>query len=237
MRPPRHRPVEAGPNTQLFELRTYDGPYAQYDELEPDWGTSPTSQGHHAQWALFHYPAPDNPFPFMWLCLTHTDHVELGADECGSWKTSYREDLAMAEAADHVAVHEAAARWEARRAPSRPPPTELNPTQDEVEAALRIAQADGPCPESALIESLMQAHRAAHAGPWPACITVSRRHLRTRLMQLGACGRLCLHQEQEWRGLTGVRWPSTSRNEVLYATREQGERWKNAPKKTRGETA
>ncbi|MFK0047814.1 hypothetical protein ACIQU4_27765 [Streptomyces sp. NPDC090741] len=227
LRPPRERPIVPNAHTQLHFLSDYNHPLGPVGDLrhERSYYLAPTTEGLQAHWALLRDPHPDNPIPFMWLCLTHIDHEDLGPGECGRWRRCETSAAASEEAANHAFFHDRCAEEVRRRGAGAPPSTSLNPTEEQVEVALETAQTGGPCPEEALIEPILRAHRAEGTGSGAVCTTVSRRHLQIRLTQLMAGGRARVRQEQEWRALTGTRWPSTSPHQALWATCEQGERW------------
>ncbi|WP_329020730.1 hypothetical protein [Streptomyces sp. NBC_01601] len=216
-------------HTELYDLASYDGPrIAKGGYHLPE----PTTARHQETWALITHPQPAPPFPYLWLCLTHTDSESLGAGECGMWDTGHTLESTMADAAHHVALHERASLLEHCRTAELPPSPLLNPTEKQVEAALAHAQADGPCTAQAIGRTVLRRYQAARRAPGSESSPktgVDQRHLETRLHQLLASGKATVHQAQEWRARTGISWPASSSGIVLWATRDQAEAWKGRP--------
>lgn len=216
-------------HTELYDLASYDGPrIAKGGYHLPE----PTTDGHQETWALIAHPEPAPSFRYLWLCLTHTDSEYHGAGECGMWDVGHTFESAMADAAHHAALHQHSSLLEHCRTADLPPSPLLNPTQKQVEAALLHVQSDGPCTTQAIGRTVLRRYQAARRAPGsdlPSKTSVDQHHLQTRLNQLLANGRATVHQAGEWRARTGISWPATSPQAILYASRDQAEAWKSSP--------
>lgn len=220
-RPPRERPVLPGRHTWLYSLAPHDIPVRPYPETADFYWTSPTAEGHQPSWAVMYNPTV-TAYAYLWLCLTEINCSTYGTGECGYWAMTEDRPTAEAEVARHAAAHDEAALAAHLDTASRPPSTVLIPTQRQVEIAVRRSQTHGPCTAAAVRDALLRM-RAAEG-----FTEVSDFHLSTRLNQLLARGRLTVHQLSEWRARSTTSWPHLrGQGTVLYATRDQAERWKS----------
>ncbi|MFM9452260.1 hypothetical protein [Streptomyces europaeiscabiei] len=223
-RPPHDRPVLPGPNTWLYDAHSYDGyvepstPYPDMDTLD---GTSPTLPGHQPAWAVMHNPTTEG-VAYLWICLTEVNQRWYGEGECGAWKMAFDRESAEIEAARHAAYHDQAALAAYLNEACQPPTTVFSPSRAQVETAIQRAQRHGPCSVQAITDAILRMRAAT------GFTTVDRQQLQWRLNQLALHGRITLRQQQEWRALTGVSWPSRTRHDILYATRQQAEQWQAA---------